>query len=479
MSERRVVILGGGVSGLASAEAVARHAEAAGTPTRVLVLEAEPVPGGKVRSAKEAGFVVETGPHGFLDKEPKMFALIDRLGLRDRLVSANTHSARRFILRGGRLREVPMSPPSFLTSDILPWTGKLRLLFEPFMPGPSVEEESVRQFAARRIGPQAADVLVDAMVTGIYGGDPNRLGLRAAFPRMFELERDHGSLVRAQFAVAKERKRQRALDSGALVPAQAGAGAPTGTLHSFRDGLSTLTDALAARTEVRCDVRAEQIERFGPGWRVKTTDGAIEADAVISTVPSFVAAPLFAAHAPADAAQIEGIPYVPCSVVVQAFRKDQVRRSVDGFGFLVPGGERRDVLGTIWASTVFPDHAPDGTVMFRSMLGGARRPELGAASREELAKRARLELEDLMGLDPNAEPLLERVIPWPKAIPQYDVGHHRRVEAADRIEAALPGCFMGGNAFRGVAVLACVADADRMGERVVAYLGAQTARLAS
>lgn len=472
MSERVVAIIGGGVSGLATAESVQRHALQAGLPTRILVLESESSPGGKIRTTKEAGFVVETGPHGFLDKEPKMFELIDRLGLRDRLVSANTSSARRYILRAGRLREVPMSPPAFLTSDILPLTGKLRVLFEPFMPGPPTDEESVRDFAARRIGRQAADVLVDAMVTGIYGGDPRRLSLRAAFPRMFELERDHGSLIRAQIAVAQQRREQKRLSAGtgAVVPEQRGTGAPAGTLHSFDEGLGVLIDALAARAEVRCGELVQGIERVGPRYRVHARGEVLEADAVVSTVPAYVVEPLLAPHAPALAARLGRVPYVACSVVVHGFRQEDVGRSVEGFGFLVPGGEKRDVLGTIWASTVFPGHAPAGLVMFRSMLGGARRPDLAHVSDEELARRARAELNELMQVRPKATPVLERVIPWPKAIPQYEIGHGPKVEAADEVERACPGLFVSGNAYRGVAVLACVAQADLVGERVARHL---------
>lgn len=475
---RTVVVIGGGVSGLATAEAVVRRGQDAGIPTRVVVLEADASPGGKIKTTVEAGFVVETGPHGFLDKEPKMFQLIDRLGIRDELVAANTASARRFIVRAGQLRELPGSPLGFLTSDILPLSGKLRCGLEPFMPGPRSEDESVREFAARRIGAQAADVLVDAMVTGIYGGDPRRLSLKAAFPRMFELERDHGSLVKAQFAVAKARRaeRQLAAGEGAHQPRNQGTGAPTGTLHSFKRGLSTLIDALAGRLEVRCKASVQSIERKPQGgFRVHAAGDVIEAEAVVTTVPAYAAEKLLA---PLDSnlAEVVGkVAYAPCSVVVQAFHQRDVKRSVDGFGFLVPGGEKRDLLGSIWASTVFPDHSPEGMVMFRSMLGGARRPELGSASTTELAERARRELQHWMKVDPGAEPVFERVIPWPRAIPQYEVGHASKVAAADEVERALPGIYVGGNAYRGVAVLACVAEGDAIAERVVAQLQAAPA----
>ncbi|MEM7678416.1 MAG: protoporphyrinogen oxidase, partial [Myxococcota bacterium] len=287
---RKVVIIGAGISGLATAEALSRRANDAGVPVDVEVLEAGPHAGGKIRTSVEKGCVVETGPHGFLDKEPKIFELIDRLGIRDEMVPADHSSARRFVVRKQRLRELPSSPPSFLTSDILPLGGRLRILWEPFASGPPPgQDESVWDFAARRIGRQAADVLVDAMVTGIYGGDPKQLSLRSAFPRMHELESNYGSLVKAQFALARERRKQRQLTAGTSPqPAAGSAGAPAGTLHSFKRGLGTLTDALAERTAIRFEHPVQALQRSSGERRfaVQTPKGTIEADAVVLTTPT-------------------------------------------------------------------------------------------------------------------------------------------------------------------------------------------------
>lgn len=465
MSERRVAVIGGGISGLATAEAIVRRAKEAGVETRVVVLEGEDAPGGKIQTFERDGFVVETGPHGFLDREPKMFELIERLGIQDELVPADETSARRFIMREGQLRELPGSPPAFLKSDILPLWDKLRVCLEPFMPGPSTEEETVREFASRRIGQGAADVLVDAMVTGIYGGDPSRLSLKSAFPRMFELESTYGSLVRAQFAVAKQRRLAAPKDGPP--PKKTPTGAPAGTLHSFKRGLGTLIDALASRLEVQTGGWVQGIERAGDKWKVAHRGEELEVDAVVSSVPAFVAQPLFAPLQPTLSEKLGAVPYAACSVVVHGYKEEDVDKSLEGFGFLVPGGEKKNILGSIWASTVFPDHAPKGMVMFRTMVGGARRPDLARKSEEEYAELARHEL---VGVRSGAKPVLETVIPWTRAIPQYELGHSLHVEAADAVETELPGCFVTGNAYRGVAVLSCVLDADRVGERVVKYL---------
>lgn len=461
----RVVIVGAGISGLAIAEAIERHSTAAGKPIRPLLLEAEAQAGGKITSVREQGFVVDTGPHGFLDKEPKMFALIDRLGLSDRVIGANKEAENRYIVRQGNLRKLPSSPPAFLAGDVLPWSGKLRVLWEPFAARRPEIEESVWQFAARRIGRQAADVLIDAMVTGIYGGDPKKLSLPAAFPRMFELETQYGSLIKAQLRLAQERKK--ALPPGANAP-KGGAGGPTGTLHSFKDGLGELTSALARRADLRPQATLRMLGREGAGFRLRGEGLDERADHVVLAIPAFDAEALLRPHAEGPAQVIGQIPYASIVVVVAGYSAAAVKRPLDGFGFLIPNGEGRSILGAISASSVFPIHVPEGTVMLRTLLGGDRHPELMEKSDAELVHLARSELAQWVGLDPNAAPVVERVIRWPRGIPQYTLGHAQRVAAADALEAALPGLYLAGNAYRGVAMLNCVADADRVGARVVA-----------
>lgn len=459
---RTIAIVGGGISGLAAAEAIERRSKEAGSAVKAVVLEGEATPGGKIKSAREEGFVVDTGPHGFLDKEPKMFELIDRLGLRSSLLAANEAAERRFVMRAGALRELPSSPPKFLVSDVLPLGAKLRVLAEPLAKKRPDEEESVWRFAARRIGPVAADVLVDAMVTGIYGGDPKRLSLPAAFPRMFELESVYGSLIKAQIALAKEKKGSKA-------------GGPTGTLHSFTEGLGELTAALAARADVRTDSSVERVERKEGGYRVTHRGGALEVEGVVLAVPAFVAESLLSPLAPTPAETLGRIPYADVAVVVQCFSKEDIGGDVGAFGFLIPEVERRSILGTILASSVFPPHAPEGAVMLRTITGGVRHPEHAAGDDETLLQLARSELDQILSIRPGATPLLQRVVRWPRGIPQYDLGHAEKVAAADAVEKALPGIFLIGNAFRGVAMLNCVAEADRLAERALGHLMSETA----
>jgi len=458
--ERTVAIIGGGVSGLSIAEAVQRLAGDAGRPVRPVVLEAGDGVGGKIRSFDDDGFIVESGPHGFLGREPKVFELIDRIGLRDELLRADPASARRYLVRRGRLTEVKMSPPQFMTSNLLSVGGRLRILAEPFIPAEPPEEESVAGFARRRIGREAAEVLVDAMVTGIYGGDPEALSLEAAFPRMNDLERHYGSLIRAQFALAKERKGESSDEK-----------ATRQSLHSFRSGLQALIDGLARHVEVRTESPVVRLRPTAGGVRLEGPFGTLDADAVVSAVPAPTVVDMVGAVAPPSAIEQAGsVPYAPVTVVVLAFGGEDVAHPLQGFGYLAPHCEARNLLGCVWASSVFPEHAPAGTAVFRCMVGGVRRAELAGADDETLLAMCREELEGTVGLRKGAPVRMQRIIRWPQGIPQYNRGHHGRVEAAEEIERAVPGLVVAGNAFRGVAVIDCIEAAEPMAHRALSRI---------
>lgn len=464
----KVAIVGAGISGLATAYYLKKFAAEAGQPMEVLLLEASDAPGGKIRSIAEQRFVVETGPHGFLDKEPEVFKLIDELNLTPELISARAAAAKRYIVRGGKLRQVPGTPQGFLGSDILSFASRLRVGMEPLsdrMPG---GEESVWAFAARRIGEDAANILVDAMVTGIYGGDPKALSLQAAFPRMHELESRYGSLVKAMICLQREKKAK-----GETVNSPAGA--PAGTMHSFRGGLGMLTGHLASRLDVRCRTQVTGFRRLkDSGFRLQADDGVIDADKLVFTVPAPLAGRWIQPHHHALGEAIGSVPYADIAVVVQCYDAKDLRPGytdsfgdLDGFGHLTPDIEMRPVLGSIWASSVFNGHAPFGKLMFRSLVGGARHPERVAKSDETLFDWVKQDLVELVKLKPEAEPIMQHVIRWPAGIPQYNLGHQARVVAADAIESVIPGLYVSGNGFRGLAMLNCVVEAKRLAARVL------------
>ena len=425
-------------------------------------LEAHPQPGGNIRTERSDGFVCEWGPTGFLDNAPATLALARRVGLGERLLPAGPQAESRFIYRAGKLRRVPMTPGAFLASGILsPW-GKLRLLGEPFgRRAPDGIDESVRDFAARRIGGQAAAILVDAMVSGVYAGDAARLSLKATFPKMHEMESAHGSLFRAMLA-----KRKEARTKGKKAGGPAG---PGGRLTSFRNGLQEIIDALAASLgdRLRTDCPVSAVSDLGDrGFRVHLVEGSpIDTDTVVVAVPAWNAADLLRQLQPPLAAVLEQIPSAPVAVVHCGFAAGALGTEPEGFGFLVPRAQGPRILGSLWISSIFTGRAPDGRVLMTTMIGGAHDPEALDLDDEALVRIVRQDLGRVM--DVVANPYFVKVMRHPKGIPQYTLGHSERLERIDACLKEHPGLWLSGNSYRGISVNACVEEAPRVADQVL------------
>jgi protoporphyrinogen/coproporphyrinogen III oxidase len=454
-----LVVVGAGISGLA----LACFARRAGLRD-VVVLEAAGRPGGKVQTEWIDGFCCEWGPQGFLDNVPETLELVRDLGLHDELLPADDDASNRFIVRGGRLRKLPASPRAFLLSSVLSLPGRLRVLAEPFRPrGP--EEESVAEFATRRIGREAAEVLVDAMVTGVYAGDPTRLSLPATFPRMREMEREHGSLTRAMIAKARARKRAGGDAKGA------GPAGPGGVLTTLRRGMQELTDAIGASLDAGLRLRApvRHVRRAGSGFAVDLGDGGtLLAARVALAVPPSAAAAILDRLLPSEAiAALRDIPSVRVAVVMTAYRSPHpFHDPCRGFGFLVPGREHRRILGTIFYNSTFPPHAVAGTTLLRTLVGGARAGDLVGLDDADLLAAVRAEHAELLGGDP--VPDLVHVMRHDVAIPQYTLGHVRRIATIEGAVAEAPGLVVTGNGLHGIALNSCVAEAKRLAARLSA-----------
>ncbi len=454
----RVAIVGGGITGLATATWLSKvHGI-----EDVVVLEASDRPGGKIRSQTDDGYVVEWGPQGFLDNAPDTTELAGLVGLGDEVVRADEAAAARFIVRRGGLRAVPTSPKAFMKSDILPLSGRLRLLGEPFARGPGGPNETVFDFARRRIGRQAAEVLVDAMVTGIFAGDSRQLALAATFPKMASMEAEYGSLTRALVAKAREARQQGRTSSG---PA-----GPGGSLTSFRRGMWQLPEGLAASLgdRLRLGTEVEAVGRDGERFVLETGDCRVTADALLLTTPSTVTARLLENLAPAAGDPLNNIPSVPIAVVMTAYNSaDAFGRPVGGFGFLVPGVENLGVLGTLYCHDIFREHSPAGGLFLRTMLGGARDPGVLDLDDEGLVARTRSVLTKVLGSDPDPDRVW--VVRWPEGISQYTVGHLDRVQAAETAAAAA-GVELAGSPYRGVSVNDCIKQARAAAGRIVGRL---------
>ncbi|MAF26311.1 MAG: protoporphyrinogen oxidase [Gemmatimonadota bacterium] len=475
MRERNpsVAVIGGGVSGLATAFHLVREAAARDMAWDVRVFEREGTAGGKLRTRRARGFLLEEGPNGFLDNEPATLRLVEQLSLEDELLRSRDAARRRFLLRAGRLVEIPLSPVGFVRSPLLPPWAKARVACEALVPprrdlgkaaaDPSTDE-TVHDFGQRRLGREFAEVLLDPMVKGVFGGDSRRLSLASAFPKMVEMEREHGGLFRALI---------RRSAAGGNGRSRGGAAGPGGTLHGFRSGMAALPDALAASLgdRVRCGASVTKVERRDGAWFVHTpAEEHGPFDAVLDASPAHSARD----HLPGRALPglLAQIPYAPMAVVTLAWEKSRMASPPDGFGMLIPTREKRDLLGVLWSASIFDGRAPDGQVLLRCMAGGAAHPEIMEREDDELIDTCVRELRGLHGLAGN--PSGAWVVRHERAIAQYEPGHLARLEAMDAALAEWPGLFLAGSSYRGIAVNHCVAEAERTAVAIADALACAT-----
>ncbi|BCS32165.1 protoporphyrinogen oxidase [Luteitalea sp. TBR-22] len=465
----RVAIVGGGIAGLAVAHAL-RQQGAGARGVEVVVLERGQRPGGNIRTDVIDGFTCEWGPNGFLDNAPATLALVDDLGLRPRLQPSDDRARRRFIWRNGRLHPLPGGPIDFLASSLLSWPGKLRIAMEPFASRRPDGDESIHAFASRRIGREAADVLIDSMVSGVFGGDARALSLRACFPKMWQLETDHGGLFRALLA----RRRQHPRRNGEAI------GSPLGRLTSFVGGSEDLVRGLATRLGdvVRTGVDVQAVSRNPQGYTIAIEgDAPLHADAVVLASGSATTARMVRGLDAGLADTLAAIPSATMVVACVGFREDQLPAPLDGFGYLVPRSEGIRTLGVLWDSSVYPGRAPQGHVLMRAMLGGATDPGAIDLDDQALLDVVRGDLRRIMRIE--VAPTFVKVFRHALGIPQYTVGHLARLDAAEARLAALPGLLLAGNAYRGVAINACIADAADVASRALAVCSAVPAPLAT
>jgi oxygen-dependent protoporphyrinogen oxidase len=464
----KIAIIGAGISGISTAYAIQEQSARAGLDVQTVVLEKKDRLGGKIHSIQEEGYLCEWGPNGFLDNKPMTLELCRHLGIDGRLLRSDDNARKRFIYSGGMLHRLPENGPSFLKSKLISWPGKLRLACEPLIPAKRDEEdETLADFARRRLGQEALDKLIAPMVAGIFAGDPETMSLKSCFPRIHQLETEYGGLIKAMIMLAKQKKAER--KAGKAVASAAG---PGGILTSFVGGIQELTDATAEAVdaEVRTGTGVAAILPLKEGgFELHLEDGGIVgADIVLSAAPAHALAGMSRETLPALTGIIEEIPYAPMNVVCFGYAREKIDRDLDGFGYLIPKKEGKDILGTLWDSSIFPNRAPEGQVLLRSMMGGATNPAAIDLADSEVKAKVMANLKEIMGI--SAEPDFVRIFRHDKAIPQYTAGHGKRLAAIEEVLAGHPGLFLTGNAFFGVGLNDCVNASNQAAGRVVDFL---------
>ncbi|HLA50039.1 MAG TPA: protoporphyrinogen oxidase [Thermodesulfovibrionia bacterium] len=457
----KVVIVGAGISGLTTAYALLNSSQFSVLSSQfdITVYEADSRPGGKIWSDKTDGFLCEKGVNGFLDNKPKTLQLCDYLGLEP--LKSSDNARRRFIFSSGKLNQLSESPLSFLKSDLISWRGKLRMIYELIAPkGP--EDETVADFVIRRLGKESLEKLIDPMCSGIFAGDPYKMSIRHCFPRIKELEQNYGSLIRAMITLQKERRKGSGVrgQGSEVVPV------PAGRLTSFYNGAQTITDTLAQRLEgkIRLGVSVKGIEKDGKAYKVHTSRGIDSADIVILASPAHASSEIIGDFDKKFSKILSEIPYAPVSVVCFGYKREKVLHSLQGFGFLIPHIEGKKILGTLWDSSIFPNRAPEGYVLLRNMIGGAKSPELAMLDDNAIIGAVFDELRPIVSL--KGEPDIVRIYRWEKAIPQYVMGHGDRLKFIDESLKSYHGLYLTGNSYRGIGMNDCIENAYKLAEQI-------------
>jgi oxygen-dependent protoporphyrinogen oxidase len=467
---KSIVIVGGGITGLSTAHAALARAREIGRAVRVIVLEGSTRFGGNLVTERSGGFLLDGGPDSWVATKPHASDLARALGLGGSLIGTIPANRRYYIAWNGRLHAVPeglvLGVPTRLTAlawtPLFSWPGKLRMAMEPLVRVRDSAEgdESIAQFATRRLGREAADRLVAPLLGGISAGDASDLSVSASFPQLVAMEQDHGSLVRGMRAARRARERAR------------GDGPEPSGFVSLAGGVGGLVGALVERLQaegatlrLRTGVRA--LMRTGSGWSIAIDGGdPIAADAVLLAIPAYAAAPLAETLDPALAEKLGGLQSGTTATVFFGYRRADVEHPLDASGFLVPRAMGRPILAGTWVSSKWDGRAPDGHVLLRAFIGGpAATQELGGDD-AGLVAVARRELGALMGV--RAEPLFARVFRFDRASAQMRVGHAQTLrEVRDRFAAVAPGVRIAGGGYDGIGIPDCIRQGQDHGRAMV------------
>jgi oxygen-dependent protoporphyrinogen oxidase len=485
VSMKHIITIGGGIAGLAAAYYVNRQTKAA---IKITLLEQADYWGGKLVTERipfgEGHFVIEGGPDTFVVTKPWGVTLCKELGIADRLKGTNPETKKTYILKNGKLHELPggltmMIPTEFgpmIRTGLLSWPAKVRMGLDFLLPPASVNgDETLGAFVTRRLGRAAYENLIEPLMSGIYAGDGDKLSLKSTFPYLRDLELEHGGLVKGALALRRERMRK----------ARANGSSPSPTPGSRSifltpmTGLAEIVEVLIHHLEnsgvnLRLRETVQKVGQVAGRYSVLLTNGeAITADRVILATPSFVTADLVSDLAPDLAAELRSIDYVSTATVTLAYRESDLPRPLDGYGYVIPRREGRKALACTWTSTKFPHRAPEGYALLRVFIGRAGQESEIAWDETTLLTIAQEELRLTLGI--TAKPLLWRIFTWEKAMPQYNLGHPERLKRIERRLSAYPGLALAGNAYQGIGIPDCIHSGEIAAEKILSTLQYRTA----
>ena len=474
---RTVAIVGGGISGLATAFALSERAAAAGLPLRCTVLDAAATWGGKIVTHRIGDLVTEAGPDSFLSSKPAGLQLVEKLGLTGQLINTNETAKKASVYYGGRLRELPeglvvITPGQigpFLKSGLLTVGGLVRMGLDLVMPAKRPEgDESLASFFRRRFGRQAFERMMEPLMAGIYAGDAEQMSLKATFPRFLELEQEYGSVIRGMMAARATGEPKASLKRTMFVSLKNGLEDLVRTLVGrLRDQGVTLRSGVTAES-IR--VRSHQLGRWT--YDVMLRDGsALSVDSLVVATPAYVAAELLRPLTPIASGLLDMIPYASTATIAMVYPASVSGGAVQGFGFVVPRVEQRDLIAATWTSLKWPHRAPPDQLMVRCYVGGMGREAILQLDDRALVARVKSELQQICGM--TAEPTYVEVNRWMKAMPQYQVGHLERLEQAEAALSRYGGLILTGAAYRGVGIPDCIRDGSTTADKVVRSLSGE------
>jgi oxygen-dependent protoporphyrinogen oxidase len=471
---KRILIVGGGISGLAAAQRLSELST--DNSLQITLVEASSRLGGTLRTDERNGFLLERGPDSFISEKPQALELAKRLGLSSQLIETNPKYRRSFLVRDGRLRPVPegfqlLAPTRmwpFVTTDIFSLAGKVRMAGDLFLPRRSAngdDDESLANFVRRRLGNEALNRMAQPMVGGIYTADPEKLSLRATLPRFLDMERAERSIILAMWRKARQTRKERGPTSGV-------SGARYSLFMSFDRGMQTLVDKLGEQlksrgviTRLGCKVISVT---YSDNWMVHTSTGILESDAICLALPSYVAGSLVSELDPDLSALLNRIQYSSTATINLAYPRSLIGHALNGFGFVVPFIERLSLIACSFSSVKFAGRAPADHVLLRAFVGGALQPEILQLDDQEITERVKHDLSSLMEI--SGEPLFSEVSRWERSMPQYEVGHVKTVEAIETRLARLPNLTLAGNAFRGPGIPDCIKSGESAAGNILSQL---------